>query len=100
MTNYEFPQCPKHPGEQMLACSKCDAEFESVRPARGPDDLARGGCKHASTRPPADAGCPWCRIESLEWELVGEKAKFAGSLQKIETLEYRIFALINRSGPQ
>jgi len=85
----------------MLACSQCDAEFEVSRPAResAPISEGRGGCKHASTRPPAESGCPWCRIEALEWELVGEKAKFAGSLQKIEQLEYRIFGLINRSGP-
>jgi hypothetical protein len=83
----------------MLACDLCTAELEASRPARSIDDMARGGCKHASTRPPADAGCPWCRVEEVEWKLIGMTAQFEAAKKQIEDRDYRIFALISRSGP-
>jgi hypothetical protein len=51
-------------------------------------------CNHATTNPPKDAGCPWCRIEKLEWDLVGEKAKFEKALGDIQQLERRLSVLV------
>jgi len=51
-------------------------------------------CQHAGKGPPTDGGCPWCAIEVLKWELVGEKAKFAAALEQREELQIRINVLL------
>lgn len=48
------------------------------------------GCRHVISSPPKDITCPWCEIDKLKWELIGEQAKFRASLEEIDQLERRL----------
>jgi hypothetical protein len=57
--------------------------------------MVNRGCKHATTGPPKDGGCPWCEIENVNWQLVGERAKVEAARLKIDELEQRIWLLLS-----
>jgi len=61
--------------------------------------MSSRGCNHATKNPPKDGGCPWCAIDNLKWELIGERAKVEAARVKIDELEARIWGLLSDREP-